>query len=70
MPRIKSAKKALRQARARTVRNKDQRSALRTAVKRVRIATGDAVLRDVAGRLRAAAPIRTRRAMATTRGAA
>ena len=42
MPRIKSAKKAMRQARARTVRNKDQRSALRTAVKRVRTATGDA----------------------------
>lgn len=43
MPRIKSAKKAMRQARARTVHNKGQRSALRTAVKRVRAATtGDA----------------------------
>ena len=42
MPRIKSAKKAMRQARSRTIRNKDQRSALRTAVKRVRTATGAA----------------------------
>ena len=42
MPRIKSAKKAMRQARSRTIRNKDQRSALRTAVKRVRTATGTA----------------------------
>lgn len=39
MPKIKSAKKAMRQARTRTVRNKAQRSALRTAVKRVRVAT-------------------------------
>lgn len=38
MPKIKSAKKAMRQARSRTVRNKAQRSELRTAVKRVRIA--------------------------------
>ncbi len=38
MPRIKSAKKAMRQARSRTVRNKAQRSELRTAVKRVRAA--------------------------------
>lgn len=38
MPNIKSAKKAMRQARSRTVRNKAQRSALRTAVKRVRAA--------------------------------
>lgn len=42
MPQIKSAKKAMRQARSRTIRNKDQRSALRTAVKRVRAATGAA----------------------------
>ncbi len=42
MPRIKSAKKAMRQARARAVRNKAQRSALRTALKRVRVAaTGE-----------------------------
>ncbi|HMJ57809.1 MAG TPA: 30S ribosomal protein S20 [Gemmatimonadales bacterium] len=39
MPKIKSAKKAMRQARTRTVRNKAQRSALRTAVKHVRVAT-------------------------------
>lgn len=39
MPKIKSAKKAMRQARARGARNKQQRSALRTAVKRVRAAT-------------------------------
>ena len=38
MPKIKSAKKAMRQARSRTVRNRAQRSALRTAVKRVRAA--------------------------------
>ncbi|MGH7671259.1 MAG: 30S ribosomal protein S20 [Gemmatimonadales bacterium] len=38
MPKIKSAKKAMRQARARGARNKQQRSALRTAVKRVRAA--------------------------------
>lgn len=38
MPKIKSAKKAMRQARSRTVRNKAQRSELRTAVKRVRAA--------------------------------
>jgi len=40
MPKIKSAKKAMRQARARAVVNKAQRSALRTALKRVRSATG------------------------------
>lgn len=39
MPKIKSAKKAMRQARSRTVRNRGQRSELRTAVKRVRAAT-------------------------------
>jgi small subunit ribosomal protein S20 len=38
VPQIKSAKKALRQARARTIRNKAQQSELRTAVKRVRTA--------------------------------
>ena len=43
MPKIKSAKKAMRQARTRTVRNKAQRSSLRTALKRVRAAaTADA----------------------------
>lgn len=36
VPQIKSAKKAMRQARARYARNKVQRSALRTALKRVR----------------------------------
>ena len=36
MPRIKSAKKAMRQARRHTVVNRAQRSALRTALKRVR----------------------------------
>jgi small subunit ribosomal protein S20 len=36
VPKIKSAKKALRQTRARTTRNRAQRSALRTALKRVR----------------------------------
>ena len=43
MPKIKSAKKAMRQARTRTARNKAQRSTLRTALKRVRAAaTADA----------------------------
>ncbi|HXO86465.1 MAG TPA: 30S ribosomal protein S20 [Gemmatimonadales bacterium] len=43
MPKIKSAKKAMRQARTRTERNKAQRSSLRTALKRVRAsATADA----------------------------
>ncbi len=39
MPQIKSAKKAMRQGRARHERNRAQRSALRTALKRVRSAT-------------------------------
>lgn len=38
MPRIKSAKKQMRQARGHTARNKSQRSALRTAVKKARAA--------------------------------
>ena len=49
MPRIKSAKKAMRQGRARSVRNKAQRSALRTALKRVRLAdSGEAARRAYA----------------------
>ena len=39
MPRIKSAKKRMRQARAATVENRKRRSQLRTAVKKVRAAT-------------------------------
>ena len=39
MPQIKSAKKAMRQGRARQQRNRAQSSALRTALKRVRTAT-------------------------------
>ena len=39
MPRIESAKKAMRQGRARYIRNRAQRSALRTALKGVRAAT-------------------------------
>jgi len=38
VPRIKSAKKAMRQGRARHQRNRAQNSALRTALKRVRTA--------------------------------
>lgn len=38
MPRIESAKKAMRQARRHAVVNRGQRSALRTALKRVRAA--------------------------------
>ena len=41
MPRTKSAKKAMRQAKSRTARNRAHRSALRTAVKKVR-SSGDA----------------------------
>lgn len=54
MPRIKSAKKAMRQSRARYARNKGQRAALRTAVKRVRqapTADGAAKAFAVAARL-------------------
>ena len=42
MPRTKSAKKAMRQSKTRTARNRAQRSALRTAVKKVRSGGGDA----------------------------
>jgi small subunit ribosomal protein S20 len=38
VPRIKSAKKRLRQTRAHTLHNRTQRSQLRTAIKRVRTA--------------------------------
>jgi small subunit ribosomal protein S20 len=38
VPRIKSAKKRMRQTKVRTAANKTQRSALRTAVKKVRTA--------------------------------
>ena len=36
MPRTKSAKKALRQSKTRNERNREQRSQLRTAIKKVR----------------------------------
>jgi small subunit ribosomal protein S20 len=43
VPKIKSAKKAMRQARVRTERNKAQRSSLKTALKKARAsATADA----------------------------
>ncbi len=42
MPRIQSAKKAMRQGRARHERNRAQSSALRTALKRVRAASAPA----------------------------
>lgn len=41
MPRIKSAKKRMRQAEAATQRNRTQRSQLRTAIKKVRTAVAD-----------------------------
>ena len=41
MPRTKSAKKALRQARRHRERNKAQMTALRTAVKKARTASGE-----------------------------
>ena len=40
MPRTKSAKKQMRQTKSHTVRNKAQRSALRTALKRVTTVSG------------------------------
>lgn len=40
MPRTKSAKKQMRQAKTHTARNKAQRSALRTALKRVTATSG------------------------------
>ncbi|HUG28829.1 MAG TPA: 30S ribosomal protein S20 [Gemmatimonadales bacterium] len=40
MPRIKSAKKRMRQTKSRTARNKAQRSQLRNAVKKVRLTVG------------------------------
>jgi len=39
VPRIKSAKKRMRQARVRTARNRTQRSAIKTAVKKARTET-------------------------------
>lgn len=40
LPRIKSAAKRMRQGRARAVHNRTHRSALRTALRKVRAATG------------------------------
>jgi small subunit ribosomal protein S20 len=40
VPRIESAKKRMRQARGRTAQNRTQRSRLRSALKKVRAATG------------------------------
>ncbi len=48
MPRIKSAQKRMRQARKSTARNRAQRSALRTALKKVRAATGEAARKTYA----------------------
>ena len=65
MPRIKSAEKRMRQSRTRTTVNRAQRSELRTALKKVRAATGDAArkayaeavtLLDRAGRKRLVHP--------------
>ena len=42
MPRIKSAKKRMRQAKTHAALNRTQRSQLRTAIKKVRSATGAA----------------------------
>jgi len=46
VPRIRSAKKAMRQGRAHAIHNRAQRSALRTAVKRVRAATSAAAAQE------------------------
>lgn len=43
MPRIKSAKKRMRQTKARTAENRAQRSTLRTAIRKAKSATGEAV---------------------------
>lgn len=65
MPRIQSAKKRMRQARARAANNRTQRSQLRTAIKKVRAAGGEAAavayaeaakLLDRAGRKRLVHP--------------
>lgn len=45
MPRIKSAKKRMRQAKTHAALNRTQRSQLRTAIKKVRSATGAAAER-------------------------
>ena len=42
MPRTRSAKKHMRQTKARTAVNRAQRSALRSAVKKAKTATGEA----------------------------
>ncbi len=42
MPRIKSAKKRMRQSRKATAANRQQRSQLKTALKKVRAASGEA----------------------------
>jgi small subunit ribosomal protein S20 len=44
VPKIRSAKKRMRQARARTERNRAQRSAVRTAVKKARTETTPATV--------------------------
>jgi small subunit ribosomal protein S20 len=65
VPRIKSAKKRMRQARTHQATNRTQRSQLRTALKKVRSATGNAAteayaeavkLLDRAGRKRVVHP--------------
>jgi small subunit ribosomal protein S20 len=43
VPRIQSAKKRMRQAHTRAAQNRTQRSRLRSALKKVRTATGDAI---------------------------
>ncbi len=43
MPRIKSAKKRMRQTEARTAENRAKRSTLRTAIRKAKSATGEAV---------------------------
>jgi small subunit ribosomal protein S20 len=52
VPRIKSAKKALRQSHTHNARNRGQRSELRTAVKRVRTVEGAAAVEAYAQAVR------------------
>jgi len=52
VPRIKSAKKALRQSHSHNARNRGQRSELRTAVKQVRTVEGAAAVEAYAQAVR------------------
>ncbi|MEP6572780.1 MAG: 30S ribosomal protein S20 [Gemmatimonadota bacterium] len=50
MPRIKSAAKRMRQAKTNNARNKERRSQLRTAIKKVRTSTSATEAKDAYGK--------------------